>query len=406
MKILYFGTVCNLEAYDRRFENSASKPSVAPIVFESALLEGFYQNGVDVEIHSFPMIPSYPRYRALHFRGNEEQLSCGYTCHWLNTINIPVFKQLSRRVDARKVIRKWLNDHAEDGIILTYSIPPFLVKDILTYAKKYHVKTAAIIPDLLRDMYINENQHTILYRLKQWYLKPALRLQGDYDGYVYLTDAMSEIVAPGKPYMVMEGIADTGNVIAPDTEEKAAPRGIMYAGMLHEKYGILNLIDAFEQLDMPDAELWLFGEGTAVPEIKARAAADNRIRYFGSVSRSQILEYERRATLLVNPRDPAETFTKYSFPSKTIEYMLSGTPLMTTKLKGIPEAYFDYVFSSESNRTEALAEAIKKAMQRPEKELMKFGRRAQEFIKREKNSCWQVKRILTFLEGIHYDAES
>lgn len=406
MKILYFGTVCDLKAYDQRFEGYDTKPSVASIVFESALLEGFFQNKADVEIHSFPMIPPYPNYRKMHFGGNTEQLPCGYSCRWLDTINIPVLKQLSRRRDARKMIKNWLKENAEEGIIFTFSIPPFLVKDVLAYAKKYHVKTVAIVPDLLRDMYANENKRSVLYQLKQWYLTPALRIQGDYDGYIYLTEAMREVIAPEKPYMVMEGIADTGNVILPDSAEKAEIRGIMYAGMLHKKYGILNLVDAFEKLDAPDAELWLFGEGTAVPEIKLRAQANPRIRYFGSVSRASILEYERKAALLVNPRDPDEEFTKYSFPSKTIEYMLSGTPLLTTKLKGIPAEYFDYVFSSECNSAADLAEAMKKALEQSEEELMKFGIRAQEFIKREKNAAEQSRRILTFLEGIYYDAKT
>lgn len=406
MKILYFGTVCDLKAYDQRFEGFDTKPSVASIVFETALLDGFYQNGASVEVHTFPMIPTFPHCRMLHFGKNVELLPCGYTCRWLNTINIPVLKQLSRRLDARKTIKNWLKDNAEDGLILTFSIPPFLVKDVLAYAKKYRVKAVALVPDLLRDMYANENKSSVLYQLKQFYLAPALRLQGDYNGYIYLTEAMRDIVAPDKPYMVMEGIADTSNMMSPDLTEKASNRAIMYAGMLHKKYGILNLVDAFQKLDLPDTELWLFGEGTAVEEIKARAAADPRIRYFGSVSREQILQCERKATLLVNPRDPAEDFTKYSFPSKTIEYMLSGTPLVTTKLEGIPAAYFGYVFSSESNSVQDLADTMGKALQHSAEALSEIGKKAQEFIKREKNSAQQAKRILTFLEGLHYESEN
>ena len=404
MKLLYFGTICNLEAYDRRFEGLASKPSVAPIVFESALLNGFHQNGADIEIHSFPMIPAFPTYRAVHFGGITEQLPCGYSCRWLNTINLPVLKQFSRRLDARKALRRWLKAHREDGLILTYSIPPFLVKDVLSYAKKYGVKTAAIIPDLLRDMYINEPQDTFSYRLKQAYLAPALKLQDQYDGYIYLTEAMQEVVAPGKSHMIMEGIADTDHILPPVPEEKAVPRAIMYAGMLHEKYGILNLVDAFEKLDDKDAQLWLFGDGTAVPEIKKRAAANPNIRYGGTVSRESILTYERQATLLINPRDPDEEFTKFSFPSKTIEYMLSGTPLITTRLQGIPEEYFDFVFPADGSSTDALAAAMQNALGRSEQDLHEMGIRAQQFIQQEKNAARQAQRILTFLEGLHYES--
>ncbi len=406
MKILYFGTVCNLKEYDQLLNGCKNKPSIAPVLFESALLDGFFYNGADIEIHSFPMIPTFPNSHLLSFGKNIESLPSGYTCRWLHTINVPVIKQISRRLDARKMLKRWLKQYAKNGMIVTYSIPPFLVKDILTYAKRYRVKTVAIVPDLLRDMYINEKSDSILTKLKKQYLMPALRLQGEYDGYIYLTEAMHEVVAPHKPYMVMEGIADISAVRTPTAEEKADVRAIMYAGMLHERYGIIQLLDAFEALGEKDTELWLFGSGTAVSEIQNRAAKNPNIRYFGTVSHDEILLRERQATLLVNPRDAEEAFTQYSFPSKTIEYMLSGTPLVTTRLKGIPGDYFDFVFSVPSNRMEDLAESLKKALSQSSEELLCFGERAQQFIVQKKNSRCQSERILTFLQEVAYDTKA
>lgn len=84
-------------------------------------------------------------------------LPSGYRCRWLNTVNIPVLKQYSRSRDARKILRRWGEENRGNGLILTYSIPPFLIKDILRCAETYDLKTAAIVPDLLRDMYMNEN---------------------------------------------------------------------------------------------------------------------------------------------------------------------------------------------------------------------------------------------------------
>ena len=168
--------------------------------------------------------------------------------------------------------------------------------------------------------------------------------------------------------------------------------------MLHEKYGILSLLDAFEALDAESAELWLFGDGTAAEQVKARAAGNPRIRYFGVVPHSQILAYERRASLLVNLRPTQETYTEYSFPSKTIEYMLSGTPLLTTRLKGIPDAYFDYVFTADSGRPEDLARAMRYALTRPQADRMRLGEGAQRFIRREKNAAAQTAGLLAFLE--------
>lgn len=400
MKILYFGTVCDITEYDKLLANTSNKPSVAPIVFENALLDGFAKNGADLEIHSFPMIPTFPASKILHFGRCENTLESGYKCRWLNTWNLPFIKQFSRRRDAKKILRKWGREYRGEGVVFTYSIPPFLVKDVIKYAEKYSLKTITIIPDLLRDMYINENSKSFITKIKNAYLRPALKLQSSFDGYIYLTDAMHEVVAPEKPYRVMEGIADISGITKPDTNLKSNKRAIMYAGMLHEKYGIMNLVDAFEELNDANTELWLFGDGSAVEKIKERASENPLIKFFGTVNRSVILDFEKKATLLINPRNPEEEFTKFSFPSKTIEYMLSGTPLISTKLKGIPDEYFEYIFSVDNNSTLSLCNVMKHALSLTDDELVSMGSKAQVFIAENKNSQKQVKGIIDFIKEV------
>ena len=211
-----------------------------------------------------------------------------------------------------------------------------------------------------------------------------------------MTEAMRDVVSPEKPYIIMEGIANVdGNKseVTPQTRSRA----IMYAGRLHEAYGVMKLVDAFELLKDTDVELWLFGDGSAVEEIRKRAEVNQRIRYFGRVSRQEILNYEKKASLLVNPRSVQDEFTKYSFPSKTIEYMYSGTPLITTRLQGIPEEYFDYVFSAADNAPSMLAEKMEEVLRLSEEERAEFGSRAKRFIAEQKNAAVQSNRIVDFL---------
>ncbi len=400
MKLLYFGTICNLQNYEKALVNVKNRPTVATIVFESALLEGFKSNDVDIEIHSFPMIPAFPNNRLLYFGGQDEEIACGYHCRWLKTLNVPFLKQITRRWDARKILKRWIGENDGDRVIMTYSIPPFLVKDIIRFGKKHKIKTVAIVPDLPQNMYLNHKNNRIVYAIKSLYLNSSLRYQDKFDGYVYLTKAMSEKVAPEKPYTVVEGILNSEVASDVEQEKKASNRAIMYAGQLHEKYGIIHLLDAFERLHLSDTELWLFGTGTAVPEIQKRAAGNPKICYFGRVSREEILKREVQATLLINPRSTKDEFTKYSFPSKTIEYMYSGTPLLTTRLEGIPTEYFDYVFSAEDNTTPFLDAAIQEALSLSDDELKEKGRRARQFVLEEKNSEKQSEKIIRFIKGL------
>lgn len=44
------------------------------------------------------------------------------------------------------------------------------------------------------------------------------------------------------------------------------------------------------------------------------------------VPNSGVLKAQSESEILVNPRNDNNEFTKYSFPSKVIEYLGSGTP--------------------------------------------------------------------------------
>ncbi|MBQ8783602.1 MAG: glycosyltransferase [Clostridia bacterium] len=401
MKLLYFGTVCDLNNYENILSESDEKSSVATIVFESSLLSGLKRNCIDVDIFSFPMIPTFPHSKLLWWGNRKENLDCGYKCTWLKTINVPIFKQLSRRLDGRRILKKWMKENnGQECAVLSYSMPPFLTRDIIKFSKKYGVKCFAVVTDLLRDMYINSLDNKVVSKLKNYYLSRAIRWQGEFDGYIYLTEEMKEVVNPVKPFIVMEGIADVSDTFATHKTDKAYPSAIMYAGMLEEKFGIFNLIDAFESAKLKDTELWLFGSGNAVGEILSREKNNQKIRFFGHKSRDEVLMYEKAATLLVNPRNVNDEFTKYSFPSKTIEYMLSGTPMLTTKLKGIPHEYYDYLFICENNDALSLKQGLEQAMSASSEERLAMGARARKFIIEEKNSTKQTNRIVQFITEV------
>lgn len=398
MKLLYFGTVCDLTEYENILRKCKTKPTPATIVFETALLEGLKNNEVEIDIYSFPMIPTFPDSKALGWGNRKQQLKCGYTSIWLRTINIPIIKQLSRQIDGKIILKNWMKTNKDNKCaFLSYSIPPFLVKEILHYGKKYNIPCYALIADLPRDMYITQKKNGLKQWLKMQYLKRTLRLQGDFDGYIYLTEAMKEVINPEKPYVVMEGIPDL-SIVSEEAERISTKRkAIMYAGGLYEIYGVLNLVDAFEKIEREDVELWIFGEGTASEKIKERAQNNPKIIFFGSKSRTTVLEYEKKATVLVNPRNPLDEFTKYSFPSKTIEYMLSGTPFLTTRLPGIPKEYYPYLFLSEDNDAQSLANALEDILDMPKEVRRKKGLDAKKFVINHKNATVQAKIVLDFI---------
>lgn len=403
MRILYFGTVCNRENYMAMLEDFRVKPSIAPFVFETALLEGFRSNQADIDVISFPVIPAYPKSKHLVWGHRKEILESGYPATWISAVNVTGLKQLCQQISSRILLEKWLKDHAaEEKAVIIYSAYQPVSRSIVTMCKKYHTKCYAIIPDLPRDMFNIARIHPLKKVLSSIYVRSAEKVQGCFDGYVYLTEAMKDVINPDAPYTVVEGIANVSEMRKLSLRDKAPGFVIMYAGTLNEKYGIRNLVEAFMGLSRKDAQLWIFGSGDFQVKIEQYAQQDNRIRYFGRVSREQVLEYERQATLLVNVRSDQDEFTKYSFPSKVIEYMLSGTPMFMTKLSGIPTEYYDYTYAVNDNRGQTIREELEKISAEKPEILIEFGARAQQFIMKTKNSSAQAARIMDFLKTVLY----
>ena len=104
------------------------------------------------------------------------------------------------------------------------------------------------------------------------------------------------------------------------------------------------------------------------------------------------------ATLLVNPRPTGEEYVKYSFPSKTMEYMSTGTPVLTTVLPGMPKEYHPYVYLLEEETADAIAEELRQIFAQPADALFEKGMAAREFILKEKNNVSQAGKILAMLK--------
>ncbi len=218
-------------------------------------------------------------------------------------------------------------------------------------------------------------------------------------GYVLLTEAMNDYLnKKGKPYVILEGHADiTMADRIPAMEKKTAPRICFYAGGVSKQYGLGNLVEGFRQADLPNAQLHIYGPGDYVEELQQIAAEDERIFYGGMLLNTEIVAKEQEATLLVNPRPTDEEYVKYSFPSKTMEYMASGTPVLTTVLPGMPKEYHPYVYLLEDETADGITKMLKEVLSNSEEELFRKGNEARRFVLEEKNNVIQARKILEML---------
>ena len=127
---------------------------------------------------------------------------------------------------------------------------------------------------------------------------------------------------------------------------------------------------------------------------------NRRASFLGFVSPSVIAGYQSKASALVNPRTSKYNFVKYSFPSKNMESIASGTPFVAHKLECIPREYDPYIIYPKSESDEDLAEALVNACELTKEEKIRKGLAGNEFIVKYKNPRVLTERILDLFDRV------
>ena len=144
--------------------------------------------------------------------------------------------------------------------------------------------------------------------------------------------------------------------------------------------------------------MWVYGDGDYKNELVEITKFTSKVKYFGVKSNEEIVDAEMKASLLVNPRPITPEYTKYSFPSKNMEYMVSGTPLLTTKLPGMPKEYYPFIYLIEDESTDGIAKVLTETLKLSFKERCKKAEQARDFVMKYKTNVEQASKIVHFLK--------
>lgn len=377
------------------YSNTKGSMQNAANVLQWNLVKGLDENlARPIKLFNSLFIGSYPlRYKKLFVKSYIFSHTDGAKDENIGFCNFMGLKRFSRRYTINKRIKAWACDGKDNKILLAYAMTDSSVK-ALVKAKKVNpkVKTCLVVPDL--PMYMNMSKVSIIYKaLKSIDLKGIKKSFKYIDSYVLLTKQMAEFIGTNN-YVVVEGVPDT---TPREKVEKLKEKTVFYGGSLALKYGVGRLVEAFEQIENPDYRLVLCGSGDAEKIIKEKSEKDGRIKYLGLVPRAEVLRLQSSATVLVNPRQNDSDYTKFSFPSKIMEYLISETPLVAYKLDGMPDEYDEYINYVEDNSPSALAQEIIKACENEGAVYTDRALKAKKFILGKKNAKAQGEKILQLL---------
>ncbi len=361
-------------------------------------IENYLHQSIDT-INGF-MMPPVPKCSELITRGMQWSHQNGACDISVPSLNIKYLDFIFRKLFMKIEGRKWALKHKHDSDIIVFvyaASEPYLatameIKKMIPFA---HI--CLIIPDLPQFMELNCS--IVKRTLKNMRWKTLQRLIFRCDSYILFTKHMaSYLQIKNRHWMVMEGSINPDEQLPNTPCESPAEIIIMYSGGIDNKYGIPELLHAFEQIPDSNYRLWFTGSGNADQFVLEKARNDSRIKHYGFLSaREDVLKLQQKATMLITTRMPTEAASAYCFPSKIFEYLLSGKPVLSFRIPGIPDEYFNYLIEIKNPTLRDIKNSILKVGNMTGLERKHLGDSGKNFVLREKNYNIQGKRICEFL---------
>lgn len=360
-------------------------------IFQQSLLKGLDAHYPDLRVITSPVIHS--KYKIVRdiCKGSKfshkglDELKDTY----VGTLPFPGLQMFFELKRVYSALKKEVKGSTRNNSVIIYALhSPFLLAAVLL--RKRIGCSCVVIPDLPEYMSKQNGFFKKLgKRIDRAIIDCCLKRL---DCYVLLSSYMREkLPIKEKPWVLMEGIFDT--LTMPKGVLRCQERVILYCGNLSKQYGIINLLQAFGKIGEEKYRLWICGRGDGEPDVIRMAKEDRRIQFFGVVSHEEVLVLQQMATVLINPRSSSDEYTKYSFPSKTMEYLASGTPTIMCHLPAIPREYDEHIFYITDETVEGIRDKIIEVCEKSQDELDDFGKKASEFILTQKNALIQSRKI-------------
>lgn len=399
MDIIYFSSCCSNKVFEKLREDGATHKLPQAQKYHWLLMEGISRQ-IAGKVYAVSAMPVNSKWtKQVYFKKQVEKEN-SITFIYNSFLNLPILRQITRYLGARREIARILRNN-RDCVFVCDILNQTLASVARKCGKKYNIKTIGIVTDV--PGYTSGARKKTLSRLKQCVSMFAEWIQKNtidkYDAYLFLTEDMNNVVNKNKkPYIVLEGHTDSDMKLVQNViEKKYNPKVAMYAGGIHREFGIARLVEAFINGKFTNWELHIYGDGNYEKELYEIAKGTNNVKYFGIQPNAVVVEEQLKATLLLNPRLTNAEYVKYSFPSKIMESMASGTPLCTTRLPGIPQEYYPYLYFFDDESVEGMEKKLKDIFMLEQNELHEFGMRAKKFVMDNKTNIQQAKRLVEFI---------
>ncbi|NMM11434.1 MAG: glycosyltransferase family 4 protein [Polaromonas sp.] len=373
-------------------ESSSDAISHAGNLCQLGLIRGFTDTVVElIQVISYFPNRIFPVGKRVYFSGKHRTLPGDIDFYAIPYLNLPGLRAIT--VNAGVLLNLLVNARRGD-VVLFYNvtIPSGLlglllrlIRGVHCFAMVYDIHVPGqTVPDSWR------------WRFEYWkhkWLLPRL------DGVIAITSKiLFDFNATNNGIVVEGGVAVLPSaIIFSSLARSPSTFTMVYAGRLNEDNGIELMLRAMARLTNAELRMVIVGSGLLSDTVKKAAEKDARITYLGVISHSEVTALYRGAQLLMCIRITKQLNTGYFFPSKLIECLATGVPVLTTRVTGGSFDPAEYAYVVDDETDQGVAAGILESMKNGAAYNFAKGEKARLFI--SENMTWskQCLKISHFL---------
>jgi glycosyltransferase involved in cell wall biosynthesis len=363
-------------------------------MFQAELVRGLTHAGLEpAAIYSIEPVPAFPRTLRLFGRTGVLTMPNGIRVRLLPFLNVHPLKAVSAGLAVFVALVGWAWRHRRERRVISVinlTMPPGVF--VWLAARVTGSRALVAVLDVWRP-------GGIVPDTWKWRLDFAMqrRLLPRFDGHMVVSRAIADDLVPGRRVCLIDGgvAADRVGPARTDRAPASAFR-LVLAGTLEPYNGVELVAQAMALL--PDGyALIIAGAGSLAAYAAELAARDPRVSFRGFLSFDEVVEVYRSADLLLNARLTKAMDTRYFFPSKLMELLASGTPVLSTCTGHIESEYGHALYLLREETPAALAARVQELRAIDPAERQAVGACAREFMLREKTWDRQGERLAHYI---------
>lgn len=260
-------------------------------------------------------------------------------------------------------------------VIHVHSVPDFLVFAALI-PKLFGTKVILDIHDILPEFYASKfglKKTLLLFRL----LVLCEKLSAAFANHVIIANdlwraRLIDRTTTANKCLTVRNYPDPAFFRPYSYEHDKGVFRIVYPGTLNTHQGLDIALNAFARIaaSIPEAQFDIYGEGPALPQLKAlrtKLNMEDRVTFHGFLPVKNIGRYMAEADLAVVPKRASTGFGNEAASTKIMEFMSVGVPVIVSRTQIDSLEYDESVVHFVAPEDDAaLAEAIQHLYEHPE----------------------------------------